>query len=327
MQLSQLPLTALRAFEAAARHLSFKAAAAELHVTPTAVSHQIQQLESMLGLALFVRVHRGLTLTPAAHACLQPLREGFASLAQAMEALSQFRESGALSVSAPPSFTLRLLMPITHQFLALHPEVDLNVTTRMREPGLSARAAQEEGSVLRSWAESADVVIVYGSRPAVELEVRELMPLSVTLLCSPGLLRGEPRLRTPADVFAFPWLHDERGAKYGGASYWQQWLAKAGLTPAADRGSRFTHAAPAIEAAVRGEGLVVTTPALCQAELARGTLVAPFDIDVRLQASYWILARPGAAPRVQAFAQWLAGSLAADRATQRAGADGITATD
>lgn len=311
MHVSQLPLTALRAFEVAARHLSFKAAAAELHVTPTAVSHQIHQLESMLGVVLFERLHRGLALTAAARSCLQPLRNGFENLAQAMDALSEFREMGVLSVSAPPSFTLRLLMPITHQFLALHPEVDLNVTTRMREPWLASRSAKDEAAVLREWVDTSDVVILFGGRPPLDVEVRELMPLSITLLCSPALLEGKGALRKPADVSGLPWLHDERGLKYGGLSFWQQWLRAAGIessTP--DRGHRFTHAALAIEAAVRGEGLVVTTPALCRAELAHGTLVAPFAISVPLEASYYLLARRGAPPRVRAFADWLCGALA-----------------
>ncbi len=312
MHISQLPLTSLRAFELAARHLSFKLAAADLHVTPTAVSHQVQQLESLLGVQLFRRVHRGLVLTPAAKSALAPLREGFDGLSRAMDALSAFKEGGVLTVSAPPSFTMRLLMPRTHLFLARHPEVDLNITTRMRDPVLARRSSKGESAMLREWVESSDVVVVYGSQPQLDAEVREIVPLSLTLLCSPTLLAGRQPLDGPADVLNFPWLHDDRGLTYGGTPYWTRWLEAAGVAaPQSSRGHRFTHAALAIEAAVRGEGLLVTTPELCRPELDSGLLVAPFRVSVRLDASYFLLTRRGAAARVGLFAQWLEQILSA----------------
>ncbi|OZI49425.1 LysR substrate-binding domain-containing protein [Bordetella genomosp. 4] len=306
MHISQLPLTALRAFEMAARHMSFKAAAAELHVTPTAVGHQIQQLEAVLGVKLFDRGHRSLILTAAGKSCLPSLRRGFEGLSEAMDVLAEFREVGVLSLSAPPSFTLRLLMPITHQFLALHPEVDLNVTTRMREPGLSLRSARDEAATLQDWVENADVVIVYGDRPELDVEICEIVPLSLALMCSPALLERGRALQSPADVFNFPWLHDERGVKYGTMSFWEQWLRAADLEPATPEGGhRFTHAALAIEAAVRGEGLLVSTPELCRAELARGALIVPFAVTVPFDASYYLLTRRGNTPRIRAFTDWL----------------------
>lgn len=312
MHISQLPLTALRAFEMAARHLSFKVAAAELHVTPTAVSHQIQQLEGLLGVKLFNRVHRGLVLTEAGKACLQPLRRGFDSLAQAMDVLADFREVGGLSLSTPPSFMLRLLMPITHQFLARHPEIDLNVTTRMREPGLAQRSTYEEASTLQAWAEAADVVVVFGEHPKLEpdIEVRKVMSLSLMLLCSPDLLNKKRPLASPSQVHSFPWLHDQRGSKYGRASFWEQWLlAMDQPIPKLESGSKFSHAALAIEAAVRGEGLLVTTPELCTAELESGRLVQPFSQRIPLDAAYYLLSRRAGTDRIRLFIDWLCGAL------------------
>jgi len=311
MHASQLPLTALRAFEASARHLSFKAAAAELHVTPTAVSHQIQSLERMLGVELFVRVHRGLVLTPAAQSCLQPLREGFKSLCDAVQALRQYQEGRQLSVSAPPSFTMRLLMPITHQFLSQYPDVDLNITTRLREPGDIQRDPAGEAVTLRTWAETADLVITYGGGICPELEVDELLPLSITLLCSPALLTGRHALKSERDVVNFPWLYDERGSKYGGGSFWSLWLASAGLEfEDKGQGSHFTHAALAIDAAASGKGLLVTTPALCRTELETGRLVAPFSLSVQLDCSYYLLNRKTVRPIVHEFKHWLRETLA-----------------
>src|SRR5262245_8862696 len=116
------PLNALKAFEAAARHQSVKKAAAELSVTPAAVSHQVKALEDYLGVQLFLRHNRALELTDAARACLPKLREGFESLAQAVERLRAHKGGGMLMVSAAPSFAARWLMPRLHRFLEAHPE-------------------------------------------------------------------------------------------------------------------------------------------------------------------------------------------------------------
>src|SRR5688572_12014385 len=133
------PLNALKAFEAAARHLSVKKAAAELSVTPAAVSHQIKALEEYLGVQLFHRQSRALELTEAARACLPKLREGFDNLAQAVERLRAHKGGGALLVSAAPSFAARWLMPRLHRFLAAHPDVDVRISARLRQPSENAK--------------------------------------------------------------------------------------------------------------------------------------------------------------------------------------------
>lgn len=301
----RLPLTALRAFEASARLLSFKNAAAELHVTPTAISHQIQQLEAYLGVELFVRLHRGIELTPAAQSCLPHIRDGFAALHAAVDAVQQHKETGLLSVSAPPSFAMRLLMPLTHDFLSAHPEIDLRITTRMREPVIDTAKRQDETDTFRLWTQENDIAIVLGKGGFGDLDVEQLMPLSIELVCSPELLRAG-RLKRIQDVTRFPWLHDDRGLKYGGVPFWSKWLAHVGLRPSAqDQGSHFTHAALAIDAAVRGNGLLVTTPCLCQRELRNGDLVSPFGHRIAIDNSYFLLSRRTQRAAVALFKRWL----------------------
>lgn len=305
MSHSQLPLTALRAFEASARLLSFKSAALELHVTPAAISHQIQQLERHLGVDLFARVHRGLVLTPAAESCLPHIRSGFASLRAAIDAVQQPEDSGLLSVSTPPSFAMRLLMPLTHDFRAAHPEIDLQITTRMRDPVLDAAKPQHETDIFRQWAEENDIVVVLGKDGFGNLDVEQLMPLSTELVCSPELARAGG-LNTIQDVARFPWLHDDRGLKYGGASFWSQWLARTGLRLRDQgQGEHYTHASLAIDAAVRGKGLLVTTSCLCKNELSKGELISPFGHSIVIDNSYFLLNRRTYRPTVGLFKRWL----------------------
>ncbi|WP_397473611.1 LysR substrate-binding domain-containing protein [Pusillimonas sp.] len=315
MSLPHLPLTALRAFETSARLLSFKNAAAELHVTPTAISHQIRQLEQYLGVELFVRMHRGLALTPAARACLPHIREGFASLRTAVDTVRRHRDTGLLSVSAPPSFAMSLLMPLTHDFLASHPDIDLRVTTRMREPAPDGANPQDEAHTFRLWAQESDIVIVLGKDGFGDLDVELLLPLTIELVCSPELLSAGG-LKQIQDVDQFPWLHDERGSKYGGASFWSQWLTHVGHEPETrQQGTRFTHAALAIDAAVRGKGLLVTTPCLCRKELRNGDLASPFNHSIAIQNSYFVLSRDSRKPAVELFKRWLRSAVDANEIT------------
>lgn len=305
MSHSQLPLTALRAFEAAARQLSFKSAASSLQVTPTAISHQIQQLERHLGVDLFARVHRGLVLTPAGESCLTHVRNGFTSLRAAIGAVQQPEDSRSLSVSAPPSFAARLLMPLVHDFQAAYPDIELQITSRMRDPVLRADKSPHEADIFGQWAEENDIVIVLGKDGFGNLDAEQLMPLSTELVCSPELARTGA-LKSIQDVVRFPWLHDDRGLNYGGASFWSQWLTRTGLR-LEDRGQgeHYTHASLAIDAAVRGKGLLITTSCLCRNELSKGELISPFQHSVVLDNSYFLLTRRTYRPAVALFKRWL----------------------
>jgi len=309
------PLNALKAFEAAARHLSVKKAAVELNVTPAAVSHQIRTLEEYLDIQLFHRYNRALELTDAARACLPKLREGFDCLAQAVERLRTHTSGGMLTVSAAPSFAARWLMPRLHRFIAAHHEIDVRVSARMRRVSVDGKIDVAERATIETWLDDSDVAILYGHGHYPDLDVHRLLSLTITPICSPKLLTGEHPLRTPEDLKHHMLLHDDTGDMYDGESFWEVWLEAAGVTGNdAKRGARFSHAVLAFEAAIDAVGVVASMPSLAAEELASGKLVMPFDLKVPLASAYYLVCEPHAKtrPAVAAFRDWLIAEAAKD---------------
>ena len=309
------PLNALKAFEAAARHLSVKKAAVELNVTPAAVSHQIRTLEEYLDLQLFHRYNRALELTDAARACLPKLREGFDCLAQAVERLRTHTSGGMLTVSAAPSFAARWLMPRLHRFIAAHHEIDVRVSARMRRVSVDGKVDVAERATIETWLDDSDVAILYGHGHYPDMDVHRLLSLTITPICSPKLLTGEHPLRTPEDLKHHMLLHDDTGDMYDGESFWEVWLEAAGVTGIdAKRGARFSHAVLALEAAIDAVGVVASMPSLAAEELASGKLVMPFDLKVPLDSAYYLVCEPHAKtrPSVAAFRDWLIAEAAKD---------------
>jgi LysR family transcriptional regulator, glycine cleavage system transcriptional activator len=302
------PLNALKAFEAAARHLSVKKAAIELNVTPAAVSHQIRTLEEYLGIQLFHRYNRALELTDAARASLPKLREGFECLAQAVERLRTHQSGGLLTVSAAPSFAARWLMPRLHRFIAAHPEVDVRVSARMRRVSVDGKGDVAERATVEAWLEDSDIALLYGRGNYPGLKVDKLLDLTVTPICSPKLLEGEHALKQPEDLAHHMLLHDDTGDLYDNEAFWGVWLKAAGL-PDMDtkRGPHFSHAVLALEAALDAVGVVTTMPVLAAEELKAGRLVTPFNLHVPLVSAYYLVCEEGAAsrPAVSLFRDWL----------------------
>lgn len=302
------PLNALKAFEAAARHLSVKKAAIELNVTPAAVSHQIRTLEEYLGIQLFHRYNRALELTDAARACLPKLREGFGCLAQAVERLRSHLSGGVLTVSAAPSFAARWLMPRLHRFIAAHQEIDVRVSARMRRVSVDGKGDVAERATVEAWLEDSDIALLYGRGNYPGLQVHKLVDLTVTPLCSPKLLEGDHPLRQPADLAHHMLLHDDTGDLYDNLPFWEIWLNEAGVTHVDwRRGPHFSHAVLALEAALDAVGVVATMPVLAAEELAAGRLVAPFPLQVPLESAYYLVCEDVAAtrPAVALFRDWL----------------------
>lgn len=304
------PLNALRAFEAAGRHLSLKKAAGELNVTPAAVSHQIKALEDYLGVKLFLRRNRSLELTEAARACLPKLREGFDSLVQAVERVRTHKAGAMLTVSVAPSFAARWLMPRLHRFLESHPATDVRVSARLRQTAEGTRrGAAAERATVDTWLADSDVAILYGRGDYPGFQVDKLFTLSITPICSPRLITDpEHPLLRPADLRHQLLLHDDTGDLYDGVSFWEVWLKAAGVEDVdLSRGAHFSHAVLAFEAAIEGHGVVATMPLLAENDLHSARLVTPFALRVPLQSSYFLVCAESAAGRkdVAAFREWL----------------------
>ncbi|AOB40624.1 LysR family transcriptional regulator [Bordetella parapertussis] len=301
-------LTALRTFEAAARYRSVKLAAAELHVTPTAVSHQIQQLEDLLGVKLFERTGRGLVLTDAAVSCLPYLQQGFELLKVGVDKLRKHRGPDIITVNTSPSFASLWLFPRLHRFSLLYPDIDVRVTTRLRQAAQLRQEQQSGVNNVQDWIQEADLVIAYGNGQFGGFEHEELIPLYIAPMCSPALLPKGEKQAMGSRLLELPWLHDDRGTLYGSASFWQRWLAAAGLAdgkPAKEM--HFTHALLALSAAADQLGVVVSTPVLAESLLRDGILYLPFDEQVRIDRSYYLVkdASTGNDSRLTIFKEWL----------------------
>lgn len=283
------PLRSLRAFEAAARHLSFARAAEELHVTPAAVSQQIKILEDHLGLALFRR-GTGVTLTEPAAAALPLVSDAFDRLERAVDRLRVGQDGGPLVVSAPPSFAARWLIPRLERFQSRHPDIELRLSASTRLVDFDT--------------EDVDVTIRYGGGTYAGLHVERLMAEAVVAVAHPRLAES---LRQPADLLGATLLHNE-GMNWD-PSYpdWPRWLAEAGLAVEAPLRLRpFGDANLVIQAAMAGLGAALVWHSLVTDDLAAGRLVALFPARP-LRNAYHLVCPPKHLdrPKVAAFRAWL----------------------
>ncbi|NIM29328.1 MAG: transcriptional regulator GcvA [Gammaproteobacteria bacterium] len=294
MQRNLPPLNALRAFEAAARHLSITRAAEELHVTPAAVSHQVKGLEAYLGLALFKRANRSLRLTDAGQACLPGLREGFERLAAAMDALRAGDESGPLTVSVPPSFGAKWLVARLDRFRQANPGYDVRLDASMRLVDLAR--------------EGVDIAVRYGAGRYPGMRVDRLMDEVAVPVCSPRLLEGAAPLRVPADLCRHTLLHHTAPYQDHGYPDWRMWLQAAGVDGCdLSRGPTFSMASLAVQAAIDGQGVALVGDVLVADDIAAGRLVRPFALSFPVSFAYYVVCPLASAerPRVVAFREWL----------------------
>ena len=289
------PLNALRAFESAARHLSFTKAAEELHVTPGAISHQIRALEDRIGQPLFQRLTRALLLTEAGQRALPLLRDGFDSLADAVEVMSADRASGILTVSASPSFAALWLVPRLDRFAARHPDIDIRIDATI---GLTDFRR-----------DNVDVAIRYGPGGYDDLHSDHLFPESLFPVCAPSLPTADRPLAEPADLAHHTLLHIDWGAQAGTWPDWRMWLAAAGVDGVdTTRGPRFSLAETALLAAAEGKGVALGPDVLVEGYLRDGRLICPFDLQLdAVDFAYYIVCPKGweARPRIAAFRGWL----------------------
>src|SRR5690349_11852350 len=300
------PLNALRAFEAAARHLNFSRAADELSVTPGAVSQQIQNLEDYVGAALFKRTPKGLLLTDAAQTALPALREAFDRLAEAASLLTAAVDGRRLTLTAAPSFAAKWLVPRLGKFEQAFPQVDVWLSAGLELVDLTA------GEV--------DVAIRYGAGRYPGLEVRRLMSETVIPVISPDLLKEQP-LDTPEDLKNHVLLHDGSPDLDDSCPDWSMWLAARGLRGVDGmRGPRFNQSSLVIEAAANGRGVALAKRTLAQADLEAGRLVAPLQIATAVDFAYYLVLpkAKGRLPQVKAFTSWIEAEALAHEEALRA---------
>lgn len=300
------PLNALRAFEAAARHLSFARAAAELNVTSAAISHHVKTLEAYLGQSLFERSGRGLRLTAAADAGLPEISAGFEHLRRGAVRLRGGARTRDLRVRVAPAFASRWLVPRLQRFAARCPDVDARIDASYELPDF---AAGEAG-----------LAVHFGpGRYDAELQADLLLRVSVLPLCAPEYLRrDEVRLETPADLARCRLLHDDTLTLDANLPDWDAWLRALDVSGVdTTRGVHFSHALLALQAAVDGQGVVLTYDLIAQADLDAGRLVAPFDFALPAHSAYYVVTPRELAgdPVVAAFRQWLLDETRAQRAT------------
>lgn len=270
------PLNALRAFESSARHLSFVKAADELSVTPAAVSHQVKKLEEFLGFSLFRRQSRGLLLVESGQSLLSELSEVFLQLDKAMERVIESDSRGTLTLSVAPTFAVMWLIPRLQKFYALHPDIDVRISTSL---GLV--------DFLR---DDIDAAIRLGGGEWFGLESIKIFDESVTPMCSPRLLEGPGALlNSPDDLRKHVLLHNHSMDHDPRAPTWESWLKAAGANGVdASRGTHFSLPDHGLQAAIDGAGVVLGWRKLSEPDIAAGRIVAPFDLNLSLENSFYL---------------------------------------
>lgn len=254
------PLTALRAFEAAARLLSFKHAAAELSLTPTAISHQVRQLEDRLGVALFVRGTRRVDLTPAGQSLYPALRDGFDAMARAVQTVRPQERPRSVVLSTTMAFASRWLLPRLARFAALRPDIALHLHTGDAPVDLQGGGAQ--------------LAIRYGPGRYPDLTSASLLTSRFAPVCAPGL-----RVRGVDDLARVPLISFEWFRRDAVTPDWPLWFAHAGRAQV-PRQLHFSDEVHAIQAAIGGQGMALVNLALVADELAGGLLHRPFGPEL-----------------------------------------------
>jgi LysR family transcriptional regulator, glycine cleavage system transcriptional activator len=288
------PLSALRAFEAAARLKSFSRAADELNVTPAAISHQIHALEADLGISLFRRLGRAVEPTASARLLLPGLSDAFAGIQAAVRRLRAHNDTGTLTVTASPSLAAKWLVLRLHRFQARQPEIDVRLS-----------ATDEVVDLTRG---DFDLAIRYGTGRYPGLAVELLLKNEVFPACSPRLLAEGPALKTPADLLRHALIHDQASDRDPLAPTWAMWLKAAGVAGAPTApGLTFSVGYMALDAAIAGHGVVLAYSTIAAADLAAGRLVRLFSLALPDLFAYYIVSAPGALerPKVRAFRDWL----------------------
>lgn len=290
------PLTALRAFDAAARHMSFALAAAELNVTPAALSFQIKSLEEHLGAPLFRRLNRAVELTEAGRALAPGAAEGFQTLLTSWRATRRVLDTSTLTVTAGPAFTAKWMAPRFYDFARAHPEIELRFSAGLR--------------IMDFQRDEIDVAIRFGYGPDEGVYAQPLAQEWFTPVMTPALAATYP---TVQDLLHAPLLFDDSVSFLNPRCDWSSWFRSQGITHDPQSGVRFSQADHAIDAALSGAGVVLGRRVLVARDLQDGRLVAPYDTAIQTRAEFRFLCPMGSEtkPQISALRDWMLNEIKA----------------
>jgi LysR family glycine cleavage system transcriptional activator len=288
------PLKSLRAFECAGRHLSFSKAAEELNVTTGAISQQIRGLEDFLEIKLFKRRNRSIVLTDSGQVFLPLLSEGFASITEAVDAVRRSQRDEPLTITAPPSFTSKWLIPRLCAFQRLYPDIDVRIDA--------------SSSLVDFVREDIDVGIRFGDGEYPELESIYLFSFDLIPVCSPELLTEGAGLKELSDIRHHTLLHSDDRDIDPSSPDWAMWLASAGVEDIdASRGIYFNQGEMIMEAALGGQGIALVGSVIAAGEIESGRLVQPFETRLPVRLSFHLVttAQKARIAKVDVFRQWI----------------------
>lgn len=297
-------LQSLKAFDASARHLNFTRAAAELNVTPAAVSHQIKELEEAVGVPLFQRTSRHMQLTRQGQILKPAIADALEGLTRALQKLRQVENPTQVRVTASPSIAAKWLVPRIDRFLEEMPGADVRIDVSS-EP-------------LDFDREDIDVAIRFGEGIYPGLVVEKLFHDTLFPVCSPELLKSAKPLREPRDLLQFTLIHLDWEAQGAVWPNWRMWMLAAGVKDFNDtRGLHFSQTSLAVQAAVDGHGVALGDSTLVADDLASGRLVKPFELSLKspAQFAYHLITRRETAerPMTRAFRNWIIAEAAASQ--------------
>ena len=297
------PLNALRAFEAAARHLSLAKAALELNVSPGAVSHQIRGLEALLGIELFERRVRAIALTPAAKLLYPGVQSGFLQIQEAVAGLRHAANERVLVVSTPPGLTAKWLAARLYRFASGHPEIEVRISSSLANANFATDGVDV---AVRNLAVRA------GDDPGLLIE--RLVEVSLVPVCSPRLAEQHGSPRAAEALACMPLIHDDSLSGRARMPTWSDWFNAAGL-PSIDtgRGLRFNSADHALDAASEGGGVLLAHDLLAYDDLRTGRLIIPVALPIVTGRGYYVVCpkHRSTVPQVRAFRDWIKQEVAA----------------
>ena len=295
-------LTALRAFEAAARHMSFAKAAAELFVTPAALSYQIKALETELGQPLFVRLNRAVELTAAGRALAPDVNASFEALSAAWRRTRRLQDTGVLTVTAGPAFTSKWLAPRMYEFAQAHPEIELRFVAGLKIADFDR--------------DEVDLAIRFGVQVDENLYSERLSEEWMTPMMTPALAE---KVTTPAQLASATLIHDDSLVGFNLPTDWAAWCQAAKLDLDTSHGPRFSQADHALDAAMAGAGVVLGRVTLASRALEAGRLVAPFEVGLLADAKFRFVCPKGAEtkPKIAAFREWVLNEAATSKSFEK----------